>query len=161
MEVNDINNSGQLLTFRLDGEIFAVDVVNVREVVEFELCTKIPRTNDFLRGVINLRGNVISVIDLKLKFGMEITEKTIDTRIIVLDVLFEGEKIDLGVIADQVQEVITIPSEMISPPSTIGLKNISLDFIKGIGRYTDQFILILDINKVFSEEELNFSISEK
>src|SRR5512137_1772554 len=98
-----ITETTQYLTFRLDEEIFALDVAKVREILEYSTVTKVPQTPDFMRGVINLRGSVVPVIDLRLKFGMTATEQTVNTCIIVTEVGMEGETILLGALADSVQ----------------------------------------------------------
>lgn len=146
--------TGQYLTFKLDEEMFALEISAVREVLEFSSVTKIPRTPDFMRGVINLRGNVVPVMDLKLKFGMEKTEKVINTCVIIVETLVGGEEIILGALADSVQEVVDIELAEIEPPPKIGVK-LDADFIKGMGKRNDEFIIILDINKVFSDAEFS------
>lgn len=143
----------QYLTFNLEDVEYAVDVSVVREVLESTDITKLVGRNEFVRGVINLRGNVIPVMDLKLKFGMNKTEKTINTCIIVLDVEYGGETIVVGILSDSVQEVIDIMPEDIEPPPGIG-SSIDVDFISGIGKKDEKFIVIIDINRIFSEIEL-------
>jgi len=142
----------QYLTFRLAGETFAVNVAKVREILDFISITKVPRTPDFMRGVINLRGSVVPVVDMKLKFGMEITEKTVNTCIIVLEVDLEEESIIVGALADSVQEVLELESADIEPPPRIGMK-LNIDFISGMGRRGDDFVIILDTDRIFTFEE--------
>ncbi|SIQ15452.1 purine-binding chemotaxis protein CheW [Alkalispirochaeta americana] len=143
----------EYLTFTLADEQYAVGVYDVKEVLEYTTVTRVPRTQDFMRGVINLRGSVVPVIDLRLKFGMEATERTIDTSIVVLEVELGGSVVTVGALADSVQEVISLEPENIEPPPRIGTR-INTDFIRGIGKQDEKFIIILDINRVFSEEEL-------
>lgn len=143
----------EYLTFTLADEQYAVGVYDVKEVLEYTTVTRVPRTQDFMRGVINLRGSVVPVIDLRLKFGMEATERTIDTSIVVLEVELGGAVVTVGALADSVQEVISLEPENIEPPPRIGTR-INTDFIRGIGKQDGKFIIILDINRVFSEEEL-------
>ena len=143
----------QYLTYKLDQETFALDISKVREVLDFTAITKVPRMPDFMRGVINLRGSVVPVVDLKLKFGMPRTETSVNTCIIISEVTVDGESAILGALADSVQEVMDLDAEHISAPPKIGT-NLKTDFIKGMGRYNDQFIIILDIDKVFSVSEL-------
>jgi purine-binding chemotaxis protein CheW len=145
--------STQYLTYKLDKETFALDIAKVREVLDFTTVTKVPRTPDFMRGVINLRGSVVPVVDLKLKFGMPLTEKSVNTCIIISEVTADGETAILGALADSVQEVMDLDTDHIAPPPRIGT-NLNTDFIKGMGRHNDQFIIILDIDKVFSTHEL-------
>lgn len=153
MSTDTIVKTGTYLTFTLAEEQYAVDVTKAREVLEFTSITRVPRTPDFMRGVINLRGSVVPVCDLRLKFGLGATEKTIDTRIVVMEINVRGETAVLGALADSVQEVIELESNQIEPPPKIGM-SIDTDFIKGMGKRNEQFIIILDIDEVFSEEEL-------
>ena len=143
----------QFLTFRLDDEIFALDITKVREVLDFTTVTKVPRTPDFMRGVINLRGSVVPVVDLRLKFGMQATEKTVNTCIIITEVTVDNETVILGALADSVQEVLDLEAASIAPPPKIGTK-LKTEFIRGMGRQNDRFIIILDIDRVFSSDEL-------
>ncbi len=143
----------QYLTFKLEGEVFAVEISKVREVLEYTTVTKVPRTPDFMSGVINLRGNVVPVVDMKLKLGMSTTEKTIDTCIIIVEVTVDGEQIVLGALADSVQEVVEIEPDKIEPAPRLGT-NLNIEFLKGMGKRDDNFVMILDIDKVFSIKEI-------
>ncbi len=153
MSVDTITEIRQYLTFKLDHEVFAMDVATVREVLDFTVITKIPRTPEFMRGVINLRGSVVPVVDLRLAFGMSATEKTVNTCIIVVEVSLEGESTILGALADSVEEVIDLEPEQIQPAPKIGT-SIKTDFIRGMGKRDTQFVMILDIDRVFSAEQL-------
>jgi purine-binding chemotaxis protein CheW len=144
----------QYLTFKLDDEIFTVDVSRVREILELKTIIKIPKTPDFMIGVINLRGSVVPVVDMRLKFGMEKTENTIDTCIIVMEILLGAERTVLGALADSVQEVIELEPGQIEPAPKIGT-NLKTEFIKGIGKKDALFIIILDIDRVFTTDELS------
>lgn len=154
MSVTEITDARQYLTFKLGEEVFAIDVSKVREVLDFTTITKIPRTPDFMSGVINLRGNVVPVVDLRLCFEMSKTEKTVNTCIVVVEMVLEGESTVIGALADSVEEVIDLEPDQIQPPPRIGTQ-IRTDFIKGMGKRDAQFILILDIDRVFSAEELS------
>jgi len=154
MSVTEITDTRQYLTFRLGEEVFATDVAKVREVLDFTNITKIPRTPDFMSGVINLRGNVVPVVDLRLCFEMSKTEKTVNTCIVVVEMLVDGESNVIGALADSVEEVIDLEPEHIQPPPRIGTK-IRTDFIKGMGKRDAQLIMILDIDRVFSVEDLS------
>jgi len=143
----------QYLTFTLADEVFAVDVARVREILEMPSITKVPQVPDFMRGVINLRGCVVPVIDLRLKFGMRETAQTVNTCIIVVEVLMDGENIVLGALADSVQEVIEMEPSQIEAAPHIGT-HLKTEFLKGMGKYNEHFVMILDIDKVFSGEEL-------
>jgi purine-binding chemotaxis protein CheW len=153
MSVADITETVQYLTYKLDEEIFALDVAKVREILEYNSVTKVPRTPDFMRGVINLRGSVVPVIDLRLKFGMTATEQTVNTCIIVVEVQMEDEVIVLGALADSVQEVVEMEPEQIEAAPHIGTR-LNTDFIKGMGKRDEHFIMILDIDKVFTSDDL-------
>jgi len=143
----------QYLTFSLGGEMFAVGILNVKEIIEYGHLTEIPMMPAFIRGVINLRGSVVPVIDLRLKFGMSKTETTINTCIIVLEILLDSELLVLGALADSVQEVFELEPDQIEPAPKLGTR-FRAEFLKGMGKRDDNFLMILDIDKVFSAEEL-------
>lgn len=153
MSVAGITETVQYLTFKMAEEIFAFDVAKVREILELIPITKVPQTPEFMRGVINLRGSVVPVIDLRLNFGMRCTEDTVNTCIIVVEVNLNGEPIVLGVLADSVQEVVEMEPDLIEPPPKLGTR-LKTEFIKGMGKVEDNFVMILDIDKVFSADEL-------
>ena len=155
MSVETITETRQYLSFKLDEEEFALDISKVREVLDFTKITKVPQTPDFMKGVINLRGAVVPVVDLNRKFGIKDTEKTVNTRIIIGEVSIEGDETVLGVLADSVHEVMELEPESIEPAPKIGAK-LNTDFIKGMGKRDDEFVMILDIDKVFSAGELSF-----
>ena len=143
----------QYLTFKLSDEVYALDIGKVREVLDFTTVTKVPRTPDFMRGVINLRGSVVPVVDLRLKFGLTMTEKTVNTCVIITEVTVDDDTTILGALADSVQEVIELDAASISEPPRIGTK-LRTEFIKGMGKRDDRFIIILDVDRVFSADEL-------
>ncbi len=153
MSINDITETTQYLSFKLDEEIFAVDVAKIREILDITTITKVPQTPDFMRGVINLRGSVVPVMDMRLKFGMSPTERTVNTCIIVMEVTQDGETMVLGSLADSVQEVLDLEPEQIEPAPRIGTR-LRSDFIKGMGKQDGHFIIILDIDRIFSAGEL-------
>ena len=128
-------------------------MAKVREVLDLTPITAIPRTPDFMAGVINLRGSVVPVVDLRLCFEMSKTESTRNTCIVVVEVLLDSESMIIGALADSVEEVIDLEPEQIEPAPRIGTQ-IRTDFIKGMGKRDAQFIMILDIDRVFSAEEL-------
>ena len=154
MAVDTITETTQYLTFKLEEELFALDIGKVREVLDFTTITKVPQTPDYMRGVINLRGSVVPVVDLRLKFGMVMAEQTVNTCVIIVEVELEGEKVVMGAMADAVQEVLDLEPDQIEPPPRIGTK-LNTDFIKGMGKHNEQFIIILDIDKVFTAGELD------
>jgi len=145
--------STQYLTFKLGEETFALDVAEVREILDFTSVTKVPRTPAFMRGVINLRGSVVPVMDLRLKFGMSATLQTVNSCIIVVEMTMEGDSIVIGVLADAVQEVIDLEPEQIEPPPRIGTK-LNTEFILGMGKHNGAFMMILDIDRIFESADL-------
>ncbi len=153
MSISEITQMRQYLTFKLGNEVFGIDVAKVREVLDFTNITEIPRTPEFMSGVINLRGSVVPVVDLRLCFHMSKTERTRNTCIIVVEVLLDGESTVIGALADSVEEVIDLEPDQIQPAPKIGTQ-IHTDFIKGMGKRDSQFIMILEIDRVFSAEEL-------
>src|SRR5580700_722455 len=153
MSVSEITETRQYLTFRLGQEIFATDVAKVREVLDLTTITAIPRTPEFMSGVINLRGTVVPVVDLRLCFGMSKTESTRNTCIVVVEVLLDNEATVIGALSDSVEEVIDLEPEQIQPAPRIGTQ-IRTEFIRGMGKRDDHFIMILDIDRVFTDDEL-------
>jgi purine-binding chemotaxis protein CheW len=153
MSVDAITEIRQYLTFKLDNEVFALDVATVREVLDFTNVTRVPRTPEFMRGVINLRGSVVPVVDLRLAFGMSATEKTVNTCIIVMEVRLEGDSTVIGALADSVEEVIDLEPDQIEPAPKLGTA-IRTDFIRGMGKRESHFLMILDIDRVFSTDQL-------
>ncbi len=153
MSVPTITETSQYLTFKLEDEIFALDISKVREVLDFTAVTKVPQTPDFMLGVINLRGSVVPVVDMRLKFGMTRTEKTVNTCIIIVEIDIEGEITIIGALSDSVQEVLDLEPDQIEPAPRIGTR-LKTKFIKGMGKKDEQFIIILDIDKIFSADEL-------
>lgn len=146
-------DSNQYLTFQLDDEVFGLEIGKVREVLDFTTVTRVPQTPEYMRGVINLRGSVVPVMDLRLKFGMAQTESTVNTCIIITEIELEGEVTVLGALADSVQEVLDLEPDQIEPAPKMGTK-LPTDFIKGMGKREEQFVILLDIDKVFSQDEL-------
>jgi purine-binding chemotaxis protein CheW len=153
MAVISITETTQFLTFMLGDEVFALDITKVREVLDFTTVTKVPRTPEFMRGVINLRGSVVPVVDLRLKFGMTKTESSVNTCIIITEVTVDNDITILGALADSVQEVLDLEPGSIAAAPKIGTR-LKTEFIKGMGKRDDRFIIILDIDKVFSSDEL-------
>jgi len=143
----------QYLTFTLSDENYAVSVGKVREVLEYTRITKLPRTADYMKGIINLRGSGVPVIDLHLKFGMAETPVGKDTAIIVLDVRGQDGDVVVGALADAVHEVIEISAEDVEPAPRFGTK-LAAEFIQGVGKSDDGFIIILDIDRIFNSEEV-------
>ena len=151
--MSEVLEATQYLTFVLDEEVFAVDVSRVREILEMPTITKVPQVPHFMRGVINLRGCVVPVIDLHMKFGMLESAQTVNTCIIVVEIEMNGENIVLGALADSVQEVIEMEPSQIEVAPHIGT-HLKTEFLKGMGKHNERFVMILDIDKVFSDTEL-------
>ena len=141
------------LSFKLSEEVFAINVSQVLNILEMSTITRIPKSPEYLKGVINLRGTVLPVVDLRIKFGLPEKQTTVDTSIIVLSVDLEGEAVLVGILVDAVREVLELKNSDIAPTPSIGTKYNS-GFIKGMWRMNDKFIMILDIDKVFSTEEI-------
>lgn len=154
----------QYLTFKLANEVYAIKVSNIKEVLAVPKITKVPRMPDYMCGIINLRGNVVPVLDLCSKFDLGKTTQTLDTGIIVTEIEKKGdagssETLTIGVFSDVVQKVITIEPENIEPPPKIGVA-IDTAFIDGMGHVENDFIIILNINRILTGSELK-EIQEK
>ncbi len=143
----------QYLTFSLHGEMFAVGILNVKEIIEYGNLTEIPMMPPFIRGVINLRGSVVPVIDLSCRFGNHTTEISKRTCIVIVEVQEGDFKHDIGIMVDAVSEVLEIPASEIEPAPSFGAK-IRADFILGMGKVAGKFIILLNIMKVLSVDEI-------
>lgn len=153
MEAGVDAGTRQFLAFSLDGEVFAIDVAQIREILDRTNLTRIPRMPGFMRGVINLRGAVVPVVDMRTKFEMGRVEETVDTCIIVTEVELDGEKAVIGAMVDAVQEVFELDSRQLEPPPRMGAK-LDTQFIEAMGRWNDGFVIVLDVDRVFSADEL-------
>ena len=145
---------GSFLTFRLGDELFGTPVGKVLEILEVPRITKVPKSPHFMRGVINLRGNVLPVMDSRVKFGLPHAEDTQNTCIIVLAIKLDGQEISIGAVVDSVQEVLDIDGESIQPPPAMGGKFKS-EFVEGMVKAEDQFIMLLDVDRVFTSNEVS------
>ncbi|MBP7460105.1 MAG: purine-binding chemotaxis protein CheW [Candidatus Delongbacteria bacterium] len=154
MSVDTITNNTQYLTFKLSNEIYALEIDKVREVLDMTVISKVPQTPDFMLGVINLRGSVVPVVDMRLKFGLDKGQKTVNTCIIIMEVTIDQETTILGALVDSVQEVLDLEPSQLEPPPRIGTR-LKIEFIKAMGKWKKQFIIILDIDRIFSMEELS------
>ena len=148
-----ITEAAQYMTFRLGDELFAIAVGQVREVLEIGRITQVPTAPEYMRGVVNVRGKAIPVVDLRLRFGLPESTDTLHTRIVVMELNLDGEATVVGGVADSVHEVIELEAAQIEPPPQIAMRW-RTEFIRGMGRRGDEFIIILDIDAVFSSEEL-------
>ena len=145
--------ASEYFSFILGEEEFALEIAKVREVLDYTRILKIPNMPAFIRGVINLRGDVVPVVDLRLKLGMVQREKSLNTCIVIVEVGMGDEIIVMGVLVDSVEEVFTLDSSQIKPPPRLGT-GIDIDFIRGMGQRSEKFLILLDVDRVFSDEEL-------
>jgi purine-binding chemotaxis protein CheW len=143
----------QYLTFTLGGEMFAVGILNVKEIIEFGTLTEIPMMPSFIRGVINLRGAVVPVVDLAARFGGAASEVQRRTCVVIVEVTQEDAKHDIGIMVDAVSEVLEIQDGDIEPPPSFGAR-IRADFIAGMGKVNQKFVIILEIQRVLSVDEM-------
>jgi len=143
------------LSFMLDDQLFALNVQKVIEILEVPPITKIPRAPEYMAGVINLRGNVLPLIDTKVKFGLPPVERTINTCVIVIEITVEGETMNIGTLVDEVLEVLEVDKKEIKPSPTIEAKY-NLDFIEGVFRKDEEFIMLLNLSEIFSLGEVSF-----
>jgi purine-binding chemotaxis protein CheW len=147
------DREGKYLTFALANEEFGLEILKVREIIGIMEITAVPQTPEYVRGVINLRGQVIPVIDLRAKFGMEAIETTDQTCIIVVEISQDGRKFNTGIVVDHVQEVLDIVGDQIEDAPQFG-SNVATDFILGMGKIGDSVKILLDIDKVLACEDL-------
>lgn len=153
MDKEELGQINSYLTFKLGEEEFAANVSKVLSIMEMTKITKVPKSPEYMQGVINLRGQVLPVVDTRIKFGMSRTEFTQNTCIIVMEVDVENEQVLVGALVDSVQEVLELNDEDIQPPPSIGT-NYKSEFISGMAKVDEKFIMILDMDKVFSAKEL-------
>lgn len=145
--------AAQYLTFTLGSEVFAMDIRTVREIIQAGPMTTVPLMPSFVRGVINLRGAVVPVIDLQARFGRPAASVGKKTCVVIFDALREGERIELGLLVDAVSEVIDIATEAIEPPPNFGA-SVRRDFIRGMGKVADGFVVILEPDRAFDVNEM-------
>jgi purine-binding chemotaxis protein CheW len=143
----------QYLTFLLGGEMFAIEILNIREIIEYGALTTVPMMPTFIRGVINLRGAVVPVIDLSVRFSRPPVEVTRRTCIVIIEINNAGERQDIGVVVDSVSEVLEIPANMVEPAPSFGAR-IRTDFIQGMGKVNERFVIILNVHNVLSVDEM-------
>ncbi len=143
----------QYLTFMLSGEVFAIGILAIKEIIEYGSLTKVPMMPECIRGVINLRGAVVPVMDLSARFGTQSTEVTKRTCIVIVEIEADGEHRDVGVVVDAVNEVLEIAGTEIEPAPAFGAR-IRTDFIAGIGKVNGKFVILLNVDRVLSTEEM-------
>jgi len=151
----DVANSeqGQYLTFALRNEMFAIGILNIKEIIEYGSLTEVPMMPEFIRGVINLRGAVVPVVDLSARFGSKRSDITRRTCIVIIEVETDGEKHDVGVVVDSVSAVLEIADSEIEAAPSFGAK-IRADFIAGMGKVNGKFVIILSVNNVLALDDL-------
>lgn len=153
--MNEVSSKiNSYLTFKLDDEYFAANVGKVLNILEMTKITKVPKAPSYMKGVINLRGAVLPLIDTRVKFDMPETEFTTNTCILVLEIDVNGDNIQVGALVDSVHEVIEIEDGQIMPPPSIGNKYKS-EFIEGIAKVDEEFVMILNMDLIFSTDELS------
>jgi len=143
----------QYLTFLLGVEMFAIGILSIREIIEYGFVTDVPMTPPFIRGVLNLRGAVVPVVDLAVRFGRPARDITNRTCIVIVDIEAASGSQQMGVVVDAVSEVLDIPASEIEPPPAFGAR-IRNDFVKGMGKINGKFVVVLDLNRVMSIDEL-------
>lgn len=151
--ISDSVSTRQYVTFQLGAELFGVEVTRAREILSLVSVTKVPQTPDYLLGVINLRGQVVPVVDLRVKLGIAAAGMTQDSCILVMEVQVEDDTIIVGGLADAVREVLELRDDQVEPPPRMGLK-LRTEFIAGMGKIDEQFIILLNIDRVFASDEL-------
>lgn len=159
MNNETLTNIKSYLSFHLGEEEFATHVSKVLNILEMTKITEVPKAPDYMKGVINLRGTVLPVVDTRIKFGMTPTVYTPNTCIVVMEVEMDGDIVQVGALVDSVQAVLEIEDSQIQPPPSIGSKYKS-DFIYGMAKIDERFIMLLDMVKVFSTDEI-ISLKEK
>jgi purine-binding chemotaxis protein CheW len=145
--------AGKYLTFVLGDEVYGIEILKAQEIVGMMKVTRVPRTPLFVRGVINLRGKVFPVIDLRKKFGLDPKEDTQKTCIIVVNATHDDRQVTMGIVVDAVSEVLNIPAEQIEPTPEFGIM-VNTDFILGLGKQHDRVVILLDVDKVLSQGEI-------
>jgi len=148
----------QYLTFMLGGETYAISILRIKEIIQYGQLTEVPRMPDFIRGVINLRGSVVPVIDLSARFGKGPTEIGRRNCIIIIEVASEDETQSVGVMVDAVNAVLEIPDSEIEPAPAFGA-HIRTDFIAGMGKINGKFVIILNIQHVLSMDDMEALVS--
>lgn len=153
-QIKALVEENQYLTFLLSGETYAIPILNIKEIIEYGSLTTVPMAPSFIRGLINLRGSVVPVVDMAVRFGRKACDVTRRTCIVIIETESEDERQDIGVVVDTVNEVLEIPHDEIEQAPSFGAK-IRPDFIRGMGRIEDKFIIILDVNHVLSIGEMS------
>ena len=138
----------QHVSFQLGNEEYGVEIVKVQEIIRMQDITRVPQMPDFIEGVINLRGNIIPIIDLRKRFALNVSEQTVETRIVVVSV--EGRMV--GVVVDRVSEVLKFSERQIEPPPAV-IAGIGREYLRGIGKVGDRLIVLLDVDRILTGKE--------
>jgi purine-binding chemotaxis protein CheW len=146
--INTVHEEKQLVVFALAKEAYGVDISTVHEIIRMQAITKVPRAPDFVEGIINLRGKVIPVVDMRKRFGLTVSQQTKDSRIVVVDISDQ----EVGMVVDAVIEVLRIPSESVDPPSTV-ITTSDSTYLQGIAKLEDRLIILLDLEQILSISE--------
>jgi purine-binding chemotaxis protein CheW len=153
MAAATLNQAAYYITFRLGDELFAIPVAQVREVLDMSVITRVPKAPNYMRGVVNVRGSAIPVVDLRLKFGLSAAADSVNTRIVVLELNLDGEAVVVGGIADSVHDVIELEPSLIEEPPRMAMRW-RAELVLGMGRCGDEFVIILDIDRVFTLDDV-------
>ena len=154
MTLDTVTLEKQLVVFDLSSESYGVDIETVREIIRLQDITRVPKTPEFVEGVINLRGKVIPVLDLRKRFSLEVAEKSEENRIVVVEV--RGQ--DIGMVVDAVTEVLRIPANSVESPSSV-IMTADSDYLLGIAKLENRLIILLDLERVLSESDMG-NVSE-
>jgi purine-binding chemotaxis protein CheW len=144
--------AAQYLTFMLGSEVFAIGILAIKEIIEYSALTTVPMMPPYVRGVINLRGAVVPVLDLSVRFGKAASPVSKKTCIVIIEIATAGERQDLGVVVDAVDSVLDIPPDQIEPPPAFGAR-IGTHFIEGMGKVNGRFVILLNVDSVLAPEE--------
>ena len=159
--INDMENTAsKYLTFKVSGELFGMEIDNVNEIIEYSDMTRVPLAPPHIRGVSNLRGNVVPIIDLAVRLGKERGDVTKRSCIVIVEMDDDGEKMDIGFVVDEVDEVLDIHADAIEPAPQFGA-DISSDFINGMGKLDGRFVVLLLVNEVLSITGLSELVSNE
>lgn len=150
VEEQEIGQRLHLVTFSLLGEVFGMPILDVREIIRMTEITPVPQAPGFVEGVINLRGQILPVVDLRKRFGISPKENDDTTRIVVVELTNSA----VGLIVDSVSEVLRIPADVVAPPPSLVAGSIGAEYIKGIGHYDERMIILIELRKVFNEDEM-------
>ena len=143
----------QYLTFLVGEEEYAVGVLRVREIIQYHAVTRVPRTPEWIRGVINLRGSVVPVVDMAVKFGLPATVPGRCTCIVLVEARVEGERVVMGMIADEVRQVVDLPPDAVQPPPAFGTR-VSVDYLEAMGRVDERMVLLLDVDRLLAADQI-------